>query len=111
MNARCYRLVFNPVRSQWLAVAEFVTSGQSPGLSRSGRRASGGGTSGQRAGGQRSLGRAAALWATAAMLVLPHMAIAQIVPDTGAGPSSPGVHAAPNGVPLVDITAPTPGGV
>ncbi|WP_224788733.1 hemagglutinin repeat-containing protein [Pandoraea terrae] len=46
-----------------------------------------------------------------ALLIVPHIAMAQIVPDAGAGGSAPGVHAAPNGVPLVDITAPTPGGV
>ncbi|QRQ85616.1 hemagglutinin repeat-containing protein [Cupriavidus oxalaticus] len=100
MNQNRYRLVFNKQRGMLMAVAECANGTHKA-------------ASGERAG---SAGRAA--WATLrpmawAMLVslgVVQLATAQIVSDPRAG-HGPGVTAAPNGTPLVNIQAPSAAGV
>lgn len=98
MNHRCFRLVFSHVRRQWIAVGEHVRCGRTPGTSRAARRRT-------RPGATRLMVGALGLSAAAFC----QSATAQIVP--AAGPHAPSVGVTPNGLPLVNITAPTAAGV
>jgi filamentous hemagglutinin len=104
MNKNRYRLVFNKQRSMLMAVAECANGAHKA-------------ASGERAGG--AAGSASrAIWATLrpmawALLVAmggAQIAAAQIVSDPRAG-HGPGVTAAPNGTPMVNIQAPSGAGV
>ncbi|WP_174996114.1 two-partner secretion domain-containing protein [Pandoraea iniqua] len=114
MNQRCFRLVFSHVRRQWIAVGEHVRRGRTPGASRSLRRRAACGREGASAivtttvtAGYRQ--RTVATLLAFTVLGFSAQAYAQIV--AAPGPHAPGVSVTPNGLPLVNITAPTAGGV
>ncbi|CAN7585652.1 hemagglutinin repeat-containing protein [Polaromonas sp. LjRoot131] len=104
MNKNLYRIVFNAERGQLMAVAETAT-------------AQGKGADGERSSpllrsvttAVLNTGLTACAFAASALFA---MAQAQIVADPGApGSQRPTLQAAPNGVPLVNITAPSAAGV
>lgn len=100
MNANLHRIVFNRSRGLFMAVAECAPS-CAGGLSRK-----------RRASTARPATAALRQLTLASLLALAWPAHAQIVADpTAPAGQQPGVHTATNGVPLVNITRPTSGGV
>ncbi|VVD86110.1 hemagglutinin-related protein [Pandoraea cepalis] len=109
MNTRCFHLIFSHVQRQWVAVGENVRCGRTPGCGRSSRRRQPGTAHGvaPRARVLRPLG--AALLPALLALGFPITAASQIVAAPGA--HAPDVGTTPNGLPLVNITAPSAAGV
>jgi filamentous hemagglutinin len=105
MNKNLYRIVFNIKRGQLMAVAETASAqGKEAGQTRG---AKGGGR-----GGFPAALRPVCFALLAALGMLSPLAQSQIIADPGApGSQRPTILAAPNGVPLVNITAPTAAGV
>ncbi|ESH86953.1 filamentous hemagglutinin outer membrane protein [Cupriavidus sp. HPC(L)] len=103
MNNNRYRLVFNKTRGMLMAVAECANSM---------RKSASGETAGSAAAGAQSVvvTLRPVAWTILLALGAVQIAGAQIVPDH-AGGRGPGVGAAPNGTPLVNINAPSGAGV
>lgn len=111
MNTRCFRLIFSHVRRQWVAVGENVRRGRTPGCGRSARRRAPSRSSASvpRGNALRPLSAALICASVLSVLGFPITASAQIVATPG--PHAPGVGVTPNGLPLVNITTPSPAGV
>ncbi|VVE46145.1 hemagglutinin repeat-containing protein [Pandoraea soli] len=109
MNTRCFHLIFSHIQRQWVAVGENVRRGRTPRGARSSRRRQSGGA---HAGAprQRVLRPLhSAILSALLALGFPITAASQIVASPG--PHAPGVGTTPNGLPLVNITAPSAAGV
>ncbi len=118
MNRLCYRLVFNRVRGQLMAVAEIARSHATPGGRRRVRTRAGAGAdagAGLRADAGASLRVDVGIGLPlllASSILLPLTTHAQVIPDRSVTANQQAiVLAAPNGVPLVNIRNPTAGGV